>query len=56
MHLVKLRRYIGEHSVDVDLLLMESNFQDEIMNRRLMAEVEQRQLWIASPEDLILLK
>jgi hypothetical protein len=56
MHLVKLRRYVGGHGIDVDVFLVESRFQEEIMRRRQMAEVEGRQLWIASPEDLVLLK
>lgn len=56
MHLVKLRRYIGTHGVDVDVFLVESRFQEEIMSRRRIADVEGRQLWIASPEDLMLLK
>jgi hypothetical protein len=56
MHLVKLKRYVGGHGIDVDVFFAESRFQEEIMRRRRVAEVEQRQLWIASPEDLILLK
>lgn len=56
MQLVKIKRYIAGHSVDIDLFLVVSKFQEEIMRRRRMADVEGRQLWIASPEDLVLLK
>jgi hypothetical protein len=56
MHLVKLKRYVGNHSIDVDLFLAESAYQEEVLARRRMAEVEGRRLWIASPEDLVLLK
>jgi hypothetical protein len=54
--LVKLKRYVGKHSIDVDLFLAESNFQVELLNRRRVADVDGRKLWIASPEDLVLLK
>jgi hypothetical protein len=56
LHLVKLKRYVGDRSVDVDLFLAESAFQDEVFKRRRIAGVESRRLWIASPEDLVLLK
>jgi Nucleotidyl transferase AbiEii toxin, Type IV TA system len=56
MHLVKLKRYVGGHGIDVDLFLAESPYQEEILQRRRLADVEGRQLWIASPEDLVLLK
>ena len=56
LSLVKLKRYVGGHSIDVDLFLAESTYQEEILNRRRIADVEGRQLWIASPEDLVLLK
>ena len=56
LSLIKLKRYIGGRSVDVDLFLAESLYQDEILTRRNRADVEGRQLWLASPEDLVLLK
>jgi len=56
MHLVKLRRYLGDHSIDVDLFLVETAFQEQVIARRRLAEVEGRQYWIAAPEDLVLLK
>jgi hypothetical protein len=56
LKLVKLKRYIAGHSIDVDLFLAESPFQTEILRRKCLADVEGRRYWIASPEDLVLLK
>ena len=56
LNLVKLKRYVGDHSIDVDLFLAESPYQEEILRRGRIADVEGRQFWIASPEDLVLLK
>ncbi len=54
--LVKLKRYLANHSIDVDLFLAESPFQEEVLRRRQLADVEGRRLWLASAEDLVLLK
>jgi len=56
LNLVKLKRYVGGRGIDVDLFLADSSFQKEILRRRRMADVEGRNLWIASPEDMVLLK
>ena len=56
MHLVKIKRYIANHAIDIDLFFVESRFQEEVMKRRRLADVEGRKLWIASPEDLVILK
>lgn len=56
LKLLKLRRYLRDESLDVDLFLAESEFQRQLMNRRLSEEVEGRTMWLVSPEDLILLK
>ncbi len=56
MSIVKLKRYVGEYGIDVDIFLAESAFQHEILRRRRETDVEGRKLWIASAEDLILLK
>lgn len=56
LKLVKLKRYVGDHAIDVDLFLAETPFQDEVLKRRRLADVKGRQLWLASPEDLVLLK
>ena len=56
--LIKLKTQISlEHSVDVDIFLCETEFQQSLISRRIRAEIdEQRSIWIVSPEDLILLK
>jgi hypothetical protein len=56
LSLIKLKRYVQDRSIDVDLFLAESSYQEELLSRRQLADVERRQLWLASPEDLILLK
>lgn len=59
MPLVKFRIYRGtlSESVDVDLFLVKTEFQRNIMERRIAAEVENiGSASIVSPEDLILLK
>lgn len=56
LKLIKLKRYVGDHAIDVDLFLAESPFQEEMLRRARVAEVGERQLSVASPEDLVLLK
>jgi len=54
--LLKLRRYIRDESLDVDLFLAEEDFLKQVMERRSKAEAEGRMIWLVSPEDLVLLK
>ena len=56
MPLVKLRIYLDEHGVDVDIFLAESSFQQSLLQRRQLQEYEGRKIHFVSPEDLILLK
>ncbi len=56
LKLVKLKRYLGEHSIDIDLFLAETPFQKRIMDRRVASLVEDKTVWLVSPEDLVLLK
>jgi hypothetical protein len=56
LKVLKLRRYFRGESLDVDLFLAETSFQQEVMRRRLRAEAEGRAVWLVSPEDLILFK
>lgn len=59
MPVIKFRIYRGvvEESVDVDLFLVETAFQREMIQRRISAEIENLgSTWIVSPEDLVLLK
>jgi hypothetical protein len=54
--LLKLKRYIREESLDVDLFLVESEFLTEVMKRRARLDADGRVLWVVSPEDLVLFK
>lgn len=55
---VKLKAQVSEgHSVDLDIFLCKTEFQQSCLSRRIKAEVDdQREVWIVSPEDLVLLK
>jgi hypothetical protein len=56
MPVVKLRLYLRDRGIDVDLFLAESDYQQTLMARRCKDELEGRSVWFVSPEDLILLK
>lgn len=54
--LVKFRLFLGGEGIDIDVFLAESEFQRELMRRRVSAMLEGRSVWFVTPEDLILLK
>jgi hypothetical protein len=56
MPLVKLRLYLADHGVDVDIFLAESAFQHSLLLRRRCEDYQGRPIWFVSPEDLVLLK
>jgi predicted nucleotidyltransferase len=56
MPLVKARMYLDGRGVDVDMFLCESTFQESLISRRQRQNVEGIELWMVTPEDLILLK
>jgi hypothetical protein len=56
MPLVKFRIYRPDKSVDVDVFITETKFQQEIIRRRRATELDGQTFWIASPEDIVLLK
>jgi hypothetical protein len=56
LKLPKLRRYIRDEALDVDLFLAESDYQADVMMRRGKVEAEARTIWLVSPEDVVLLK
>jgi hypothetical protein len=56
MPVIKARLYLSGRGIDVDIFLVESRLQKCLMARRVKAETEQREVWIATPEDLVLLK
>jgi predicted nucleotidyltransferase len=56
MPLLKLKRYYEETTLDVDLFLVESEFQKKVMKRRVQVDTEGQNYWMVTPEDLILFK
>ncbi len=56
MPLIRFRLYLEGRSVDVDVFLAESAFQEQLLSRRRRSVVDDRPVWLVSPEDLVLLK
>jgi hypothetical protein len=56
MALIKLRVYLEERGIDIDIFLAESPFQKELLARRREGRLNDSIAWFVSPEDLILLK
>ncbi len=56
MPLVKARLFLQGRSLDIDVFLSESLFQEQILARRRREAIEGLQVWLVSPEDLVLLK
>lgn len=56
MPVVKLRHYIAEQAVDIDLFLAECSFQQKLLARRRHTEIDGLSVALVAPEDLILLK
>lgn len=56
MPLVKVRLYLQDKGIDVDMFLVESAYQHEVIARRRRSEADGQVIWLVSPEDLVLLK
>lgn len=57
MPLIKLKTKIDdEHHVDLDIFLCETDFQRSLLSRRTCVPLDERKLWVVTPEDLVLLK
>jgi predicted nucleotidyltransferase len=56
MPLVKFRLYLHRRGVDIDAFLAETPFQEQILSRRQRVALDNLEVWLVSPEDLILLK
>lgn len=54
--LVRARQWIEGKAIDIDVFLSECQFQESLMQRRLEANIEGVSTWVASAEDIILLK
>jgi hypothetical protein len=56
MPIVKTKLFVEGRSIDVDIFLAESPYQQELLARRRSEELDGVPVWIVSPEDLVLLK
>lgn len=56
MPIVKTRLFVEGRSIDVDIFLAESPYQQDLLARRRSEELDGLPVWIVSPEDLVLLK
>ena len=56
MSLIRVQLWLRGKVIDVDLFLSESRFQESMIQRGIRLEVDGIPAWVASPEDLTLLK
>lgn len=56
MPLFKVRLYLEGRGIDADVFLAETEFQQEVVQRRQAVEVKGQMLSLVTPEDLILFK
>lgn len=56
MPLVKVRLFLDGRAVDADIFIAETEFQCEVIARRVATDVEGRPVKLVSAEDLILFK
>lgn len=57
MSILKLKTYMNpKQSIDIDVFLAESEFQINILARKVQLDLEGRSIWLITAEDLILLK
>jgi predicted nucleotidyltransferase len=56
MPLVRVRQWVDDKVIDIDLFLAESSFQESLLSRRVELVVEGNLAWVVTPEDLMLLK
>ncbi|MCC6125021.1 MAG: nucleotidyltransferase [Pirellulales bacterium] len=56
MPVVKIRFFGGENGIDVDFFLAESDYQHQVLTRRRREKIDDLDVWVVGPEDLILLK
>jgi hypothetical protein len=56
MPIVKTKLFVEGRSIDVDIFLAESPYQQQLLVRRRSEELDGLPVWFVSPEDLVLLK
>jgi predicted nucleotidyltransferase len=54
--LVRIQTWTRGKTVDIDVFLAESDYQRELLKRKVRVHVEGLEAWLVTPEDLILLK
>ena len=50
MPIVKLGMQLGEHGIDIDVFLAESEFQESLLARRNQHDIGGRLVWLVSPD------
>jgi hypothetical protein len=50
MPIVKLGMQLGEHGIDIDVFLAESEFQESLLARRSQHDIGGRLVWLVSPD------
>jgi hypothetical protein len=56
MPIVKARLFLEGRSIDIDIFLAESPYQQQLLARRRCENIDGSPVWFVSPEDLVLLK
>lgn len=57
MPLVKFRTFLADgKGIDVDVFLAETDFQTNVLNNRVLVDLDGKPIWVVKPEDLLLLK
>lgn len=56
MPMVKVRFYVEGKSIDADVFINQTDFQQSVMARRVMTDVEGQRAFVVAAEDLILFK
>jgi hypothetical protein len=56
MPIIKFRLYLADQGIDIDVFLAELPFQTQLLSRRRRETLDDLEVWLVSPEDLILLK
>ena len=54
--MVKVRFYVEGKSIDADVFINQTDFQQSVMARRVMTDVEGQRAFVVAAEDLILFK
>lgn len=56
MPILKARLFMEGRGIDADIFIADSPYQHEMLKRRIRDQVEDFEVWMVTPEDLVLLK